>query len=136
MGKFSQKWVKKQRIGYISEAISPTDFILGTMVQPNKLHPMTLVSMTLTLGQGQRSRSKFSKNGLNTKQLATYLMLFHPHTSSYLLSQLFVTHLGVALLFFFFNRLKLKAFISSHQHQRLVFDLLHHHDGGNRRLAK
>ena len=25
-------------------------------------------------------------------------MLFHPHTSSYLLSQLFVTHLGVALL--------------------------------------
>ena len=46
MGKFSQKWVKKQRIGYISEAISPTDFILGTKVQPNKLHPMTK-------GQGQ-----------------------------------------------------------------------------------
>ena len=37
-------------------------------------------------------------NGLNTKQLATFLMLFHPHNSSYLLSQLFVTHLGVALL--------------------------------------
>ena len=89
---------KNQNTGHISEAISPTGFILGTMVQPNKLHPMTLVSMTLTLGQGQRSRSKFSKNGLNTKQLATSLMLFHPHTSSYLLSQLFVTHLGVALL--------------------------------------
>ena len=28
-------------------------------------------------------------------------MLFHPQTSSHLLSQLFVTHLGVALLFFF-----------------------------------
>ena len=26
-------------------------------------------------------------------------MLFHPQTSSYILSQLFVTHLGVALLF-------------------------------------
>ena len=96
--KFPQKWVKKQRIGHISEAISPTDFILGTKVQPNKLHPMTQVSMTLTLGQGQRSRSKFSQNRLNTKKLATSLMLFHPQTSSYLLSQLFVTHLGVALL--------------------------------------
>ena len=82
------------------KAFSPTDCILGTKVQPNKLHSMTQVSMTLTLGQGQRSRSKFSQNGLNTKQLATSLMLFHPQTSSYLLSQLFVTHLGVALLFF------------------------------------
>ena len=61
---------------------------------------MTQVLMTLTLGQGQRSRSKFSQNWLNTKQLATSLMLFHPQTSSYLLSQLFVTHLGVALLLF------------------------------------
>ena len=97
---FSQKWVKKQRIGHISEAISPTDCILGTKVQPNKLHLMTKVSMTLTLGQGQRSRSSsnFSQNGLNTKQLATSLMLFHPQTSSYILSQLFVTHMGVALL--------------------------------------
>ena len=64
--KFSQKWVKKQRIGqgqrsrigHISEAISPTDCILGTKVQPNKLHSVIQVSMTLTLGQGQRSRSK------------------------------------------------------------------------------
>ena len=44
---------KKQRTGHISEAISPTDFILGTKVQPNKAHSMTQVSMTLTLGQGQ-----------------------------------------------------------------------------------
>ena len=36
-----------------------------------------------------------------TKQLAISLMLFHPQTSSYLLSQLFVIHLGVALLVFF-----------------------------------
>ena len=96
--KFSHKCLKNQRTGHISEAISPTDFILGTKVQPNKAHSMTQVSMTLTLGQGQRSRSIFSQNGLNTKQLATSLMLFHPQTSSYLLSQLFVTHLGVALL--------------------------------------
>ena len=100
--KFSLKWVKKQRTGHISVAISPSDFIHGTKVQPNKAHSMTQVSMILTLGQGQgqRSSSKFSQNGLNTKQLATSLMLFHPQTSSYILSQLFVTHLGVALLFF------------------------------------
>ena len=55
--KFSQKLVKNQRIGHISEAISPTDFILGTKVQTNKTHSMTQVSMTLTLGQ--RSRSNF-----------------------------------------------------------------------------
>ena len=91
---------KKQRTGHISEAISPTDFILGTKVQPKKSHSMTQVLMTLTLGQGRRSRSRFSQNGLNTKQLATSLMLFHPQTLSYLLSQLFVTHLGVALLFY------------------------------------
>ena len=51
-----------------------------------------------TKGQGQRSRSKFPHKVLNTKQLAISLMLFHPQTSSYLLSQLFVTHLGIALL--------------------------------------
>ena len=37
---------KKQRTGHISEAISPTDFILGTMVQPNNAHSMTQVSTT------------------------------------------------------------------------------------------
>ena len=61
--KYSPKWVKKQRTGHISEAISPTDFILSTKVQPNKAHSMTQVPMTLTFGQGQRSRSNFPKNG-------------------------------------------------------------------------
>ena len=42
---------KNQRTGHISEAISPTDFILGTKIQPNKAHSMTQVPMTL--GQGQ-----------------------------------------------------------------------------------
>ena len=34
--KISQKsvWVKKQTTGHISDANLPTDFILGTMVQP------------------------------------------------------------------------------------------------------
>ena len=44
---------KKQRTGPTSEAISPTDFILGTKVQPNNAHSMTQVPMTLTEGQGQ-----------------------------------------------------------------------------------
>ena len=48
---FSPKWVKIQRTGYISEAISPTDFILGSKAQPIKAHSMTQVSMTLTVGQ-------------------------------------------------------------------------------------
>ena len=51
--KFSHKWVINQRTGPISEAISPTDFILGTKVQPNKAHSMTQVIMTLIEGQGQ-----------------------------------------------------------------------------------
>ena len=98
--KFSQKWVKNQRTGHNLDAISPTDFILGTKVQRNKAHSMAQVPMILTKGQGQRSMSKFSQNGLNDK-LAISWMLFHPQTSSYLLSQHFVTHLGVALLCFF-----------------------------------
>ena len=60
---FSIKWVTNQRTGHISEAISPTHFLLGTKVQPNKVHSMTQVPMTLTLGQGQWSRSNFPKNG-------------------------------------------------------------------------
>ena len=79
--KFPQKWVKNQRTGHISEAIS-----LGTKVHPNKVHSMTQVPMTLTFGQGQRSRSNYPKNGLNNKQLAISWMLFHPQTSLYLLS--------------------------------------------------
>ena len=60
---FSQKWVKTQRTGPISEAISPTDFILGTKVQPNKTYSMTQVLMTLTFSQGQI----FPKIGKKTK---------------------------------------------------------------------
>ena len=52
---------KNQRTGHISEAISPTDFILGTKVQPNKTHSMTQVPMTLTFGQ------IFSKMGKNQR---------------------------------------------------------------------
>ena len=61
---------------------------------------MTQVPMTLT--KGQRSKSKFLQKGLNDEQLAISWMLFHPQTSSYLLSQLFVTHFGVVLLLFYF----------------------------------
>ena len=45
------------------DTISPTDFILGTKVQPNKAHSMTQVLMALTEGQGHRSWSNFQKNG-------------------------------------------------------------------------
>ena len=58
-----QKLAQNDTIGHISDAISPRDFILGTKVQPNKAHSMTQVPMTLTFGQGQRSRSNFPKNG-------------------------------------------------------------------------
>ena len=47
------QWVKIHRTGYKSEAILPTDFILGTKI----IH----VPMTLNNGQGQRSRSNFPK---------------------------------------------------------------------------
>ena len=57
---FSPKSVKIQRTGHISEAVSPTDFILDTKVQPNKVHSMTQMPMTLT--EGQRSRLNFPKN--------------------------------------------------------------------------
>ena len=67
-GHIFPKWVKNQRTGHISEAISPTHFILGTKVQPNMVHSMTQVPMTLTLVQGQRSRSNFSKNGLKNQR--------------------------------------------------------------------
>ena len=56
-----QKMAKIYKMGHISDAISPTDFILGTKVQTIKAHSMTQVPMTLTLGQGHRSRSNFPK---------------------------------------------------------------------------
>ena len=52
-GQIFQKMGKKQRTCHISEATSPTHFILGPKVQPNKAHSMTRVPMTLTQGQGQ-----------------------------------------------------------------------------------
>ena len=51
--KFPPKWVKKQGTDHISETISPTDFILGTKVQPNNAHSMTQVLMTLVKVKGQ-----------------------------------------------------------------------------------
>ena len=60
-GQIFPKMSKNTTTGHISEAISPTDFILGTKVQPNKAHSMTQVPMTMT--QCQRSRSNFPQNG-------------------------------------------------------------------------
>ena len=36
-----QKIGQNLKMGHISDAISPTDFILGTKVQPNKAHTIT-----------------------------------------------------------------------------------------------
>ena len=78
------------------DVISPTstDFIFGTKVHSDKAYSMIQVSMVITEGQIFQKKKKRIK----TKQLAAW-MLFHPQTSSHLLSQIFVTHLGVALLF-------------------------------------
>ena len=48
-----QKMAKIYKTGHIFDVISPTDFILGTKVQPNKAHSVTQVAMILTFGQGQ-----------------------------------------------------------------------------------
>ena len=78
-----KKLAKIYKMGHISDAISPTDFILGTKVHPNKAHSMTQVPMTLTegQGQGQRSRSNFPKNGKKTKELVISWRLFNLQTS-------------------------------------------------------
>ena len=39
----SKKWPKSKNMGHMSDAISPTDFILGTKIQSNKAHSMTQV---------------------------------------------------------------------------------------------
>ena len=52
-GQIFPKMGKNQRTGHTSEAISSTDFILSTKVQPNKAHSMIQVPMTLIFGQGQ-----------------------------------------------------------------------------------
>ena len=67
-GQSFPKMGKNQRTGHISEAISPTDFILSTKVQPNKAHSMTQVPMTLTFGQGQI----FPKMGKKIKELCLW----------------------------------------------------------------
>ena len=46
---------KNLRTCHILDAILPTDFILGTKVQPNKEHSMTQVQMVKVTGQGQIS---------------------------------------------------------------------------------
>ena len=67
--KFSQKWVMIQRAGPILEAISPTDFIFGTKVQPN--------NDPSTDDLDQRSRSK-------VKVKFSQKMVKKPKTWSYL----------------------------------------------------
>ena len=57
------KLAKMYKMGHISDAISPTDFILSTKVKPDKAHSITQVPITLILGQGHRSRSNFPRNG-------------------------------------------------------------------------
>ena len=42
----------------VSDAISPTDFMLGTKIQLNKSLSMTQVLMTLTFDQRSRSKIK------------------------------------------------------------------------------
>ena len=59
------KMAKIYKMGHISDAISPTDFILGTKVQPNKAHSMIQVP-----------RSNFTKNDKKTNELAISWMLF------------------------------------------------------------
>ena len=49
---FPKKWVKNQRTDHISEAISSTDFILGTNVQLNKVHLLIIVKVILTSALG------------------------------------------------------------------------------------
>ena len=46
---------------HISKPVWPRDFKLGTKIQPNKAHSMIQVPMTLTKGQGHRSRSNVQK---------------------------------------------------------------------------
>ena len=55
-GQNFRKMGKNQRTGHILEAISPTNFILGTKVQPNKAHSMTQVPMTLIKGQCKKKK--------------------------------------------------------------------------------
>ena len=59
-------------MGHISDAISPTYFILGTKVQANRAHSMTQVSMTLTQGQFFPKMGKKPKNWSYLRGYFTY----------------------------------------------------------------
>ena len=61
----------EQKICHFSDPVTPTDFILGINVQPNKAHTMTQVSMTLTEGQDQISL-KMGKKLINWPYLGCY----------------------------------------------------------------
>ena len=60
---------------HISKPIGPTDFILGTKIQPNKAHLMIQKLIQVT-GQGQ-----ISKNQPKSTKWAISRMLFHLQTS-------------------------------------------------------
>ena len=49
---------KKQRTGHISEAFLPTDFILGTKIQPYKSHSMTQVPMVCPKFSSKKEKKK------------------------------------------------------------------------------
>ena len=36
-GQLSKNWPKSKKMGHMLDAISPTDFILGTKIQPNNV---------------------------------------------------------------------------------------------------
>ena len=80
---------KPQRTGQNWEAISPTDFILGTKVQLYKAHSLTQVPMALTEGQDQRSRSNFPKNDEKKKNLMNW-----PHLRCYFTYRLHTWYQG------------------------------------------
>ena len=68
-----QKLAKIYKMRHISDAISPTDFILGTKVQPIKTHSMTQVPMTLTKGKkwGKKTKNWSYLGGYFTYRLHT-----------------------------------------------------------------
>ena len=74
-----QKLTKIYEMGHISDAISPTDFILGTKVQPNAFNDSSADDLD------RRSRSKvkvkFSQKWEKTKELVISRKLFHLQTS-------------------------------------------------------
>ena len=93
-GQFFRKMGKKPKNGHISEAISPIHFILGTKVQPNKVHSMTQMPMALILGQGQI----FQKLGKKTKNWS-YLGGYFTHRLHHISGLEMLSRLAEFLLF-------------------------------------